>query len=144
MIKKRYLMIITTVVVSVLLGSLLYNNIVLSKEEEKGRKKLLGFINAPAYDSEWLSIEPAETLTLRHNLNTTEVFVYLIGKSDLYDVHQTNYGCNEVEGQGWRGIAWYGLNATCIKIMRCRYDTNAQVQWNYIRVMIWKIQEPPA
>jgi len=99
-----------------------------------------GFVSAPAYDSGWLSIEQGEELFLTHNLNTTEVYVYMIGKSDVYGVHQQSYGGNEVDGR-WRSARWY-TSATCISVYRFEYDTDAVCQWNYVRVMIWIIQEP--
>ena len=96
-----------------------------------------GFVSAPAYDSGWITIDKDQILTLTHNLDTTEVLVYIIGKADvsfeLFRIHQLRYG------DWWNGVNWYRLTNTTITVRR---GTPADY-WDYIRVMIWKIQEQP-
>jgi len=93
-----------------------------------------GFVTAPAYDSGWVTIEPDETLTLSHNLNTTEVFVYLIGKWGYNaKIHQRAYGSVD----SW-GAFWYDLDSKRIRVNRRTNDGT----WDYIRVMIWRLPEP--
>jgi len=82
-------------------------------------------IGPPDYDSGWVSIPIApQTLTLTHNLGTTEVFVYLIGNdSHPYGIHQ------------WSGAGWCNLTDTTIDVRRWAEDRYLQG-----RVMIWKIE----
>ena len=105
-------------------------------EELEGQMLPQGFVSAPAYDSGWISIDEAVETVFTHNLETREVFVYLIGK-DLdqgYEINQRWYG---VDGTG--GAFWYKLDSNNITIKR---GSNS-VTWDYVRVMIWRIQEPP-
>ena len=95
-----------------------------------------GFVRAPAYDSGWIEISPSETVTLTHNLNTTEVFVYMIGRCGVL-IHQYKYGSdgNDV------GTYWYDLTEDEIRIYRASNDWQIK-NWSGVRVMIWKIEEP--
>jgi len=97
-----------------------------------------GFINAPAYDSGWMRLPFDSWINLTHNLNTTELSVYMIGRNS-FGVHQIKYG-----GDFWYtpttifydGAWWRNLSNTTILIINR--------SWTDIRVMIWKISEPPA
>jgi hypothetical protein len=107
-----------------------------------------GWFPAPAFDSGWMTLGLGmnEIITLAHNLNTTNVFVYLVGSANLNEIHQGNYGFNYypflAEG-GELGSRWYRLNATCVKLVRGNIDAySPSVAWNYVRVMIWKIATP--
>jgi hypothetical protein len=56
-----------------------------------------GAWGAPDYDSGWMRIDTDERLVLTHNLNTTNIFVYLIGKQIMGAdtpllIHQLYYG----------------------------------------------------
>ena len=89
-----------------------------------------GYLVAPAYDSGWVNANTiTEPLVLYHNLRTVEVFVYLIGKNNAseYLINQEAYGLY---------LSWWGLNETAISVY-------GRYQSQYIRVMIWKISEPP-
>jgi len=99
----------------------------------------LGFISPPAWDSGWFNISAGSTVIKTHNLSTTEVLVYMIGKKDDASpyIHQMDYG-------GWvdaigneHGAYWKDLTTTTISVRRRLNDDH----WNYVRVMIWKI--PP-
>jgi len=101
----------------------------------------LGYIGPPAYDSGWVSISPGETLTLPHNLGTTEVLVYVIGKHPTsLAINQFYYGYVFLTSGDVRGLSWFTLTDTSIKVLRGPDDTGA---WEQVRVMIWKIQPTP-
>ncbi len=88
-----------------------------------------GFFTTPAYDSGWISAEGGGEIVLTHNLGTTEVFVYLVGKDKdgTLGIHQFEYG-----GMYW--AYWHNLDSNNISVTV--YPT-----WDYVRVMIWKIQD---
>jgi hypothetical protein len=90
-----------------------------------------GFVNAPAYDSGWESTGVGEEIVFPHNLNTTEVFVHVIGKDigETYKIHQFEYGATY-----W--AYWHKLDLNNISV-------TADYPWDYVRVMIWIIQELP-
>jgi len=75
-----------------------------------------------------------------HNLSTTNVLVYLIGKdndSEPLHIHQKFVG--GVHDLGWKGAFWSYLTDDSIRVQRLHSD---DAQWTYVRIMIWKIQEP--
>lgn len=101
-----------------------------------------GYVRAPAYDSGWITISQNEDLVLIHNLNTTDLFVYFIGK-DSTGTHQYYYGGDRKVLPDWstdnRGLYWgWGTNMT-IQLYRLRED----LHYEQVRVMIWRILEPP-
>jgi hypothetical protein len=103
-------------------------------------------LGAPDYDSGWRDLPLIGGLHLTHNLNTTDVVVYLIGKyysNDIAVVHQWDYGgsssTGDVEGHG---AFWTELCNTTIAIYRGRTDTSNHIRWEYARVMIWKVPQP--
>lgn len=91
----------------------------------------------PDYDSGWSNIAAGEQLTLFHDLGTTEVYVYVIGKTEAGLIHQLDYGWIHGGGVEYNkfGLAWYGLDTEVIKAWRAAQDEN----WVQVRVMIWKI-----
>ena len=107
-----------------------------------------GWFPPPAYDSGWIEVPQniSNNVTLTHGLQTTEVFVYAIGKTNTSGIHQGNYGLNwypYLASGGQMGIRWYDLNATHIKVGRGQIDhLSPSVAWNYTRIMIWKIFTP--
>jgi prefoldin subunit 5 len=107
---------------------------------------LLDIMNAtkmgkPDADSGWMNIPADMThyLVYNHNLNTTEVLVYMIGKysntTSPY-IHQYGFGADNY-ASGVFGAAWSDLTSTSIKLTRFNQDTN----WVNIRVMLWKIPQ---
>jgi len=99
-----------------------------------------GFMRTPAYDSGWVYIAPGKDVIFTHNLTTTKVLVYMIGMklgASPY-IHQIDYG-GELTHLDYYGAYWYDLTTTTIRVHRHGNDVN----WDYIRVMIWIIQEPP-
>lgn len=116
-----------------------------------------GFFVAPAYDSGWLQNWTADDLglfraysiNLTHKLNTTEVFVYLIGRLNETtkpfengSIHQFAYGWLFDPGLG--GGSFYGafwvLTDNNIVLYR-GYPDNV-FSWSEVRVMLWKITQP--
>jgi hypothetical protein len=110
----------------------------------------LAKIREPDYDSGWVTVKAGERLDLTHNLNTTEVFVYVVGRygpPDNTTIHQIYYGgyCYYLyDGTGHvyasvdQGLEWIGLTNTTIALYRHSDD----FYWQQVRVMIWKIKEP--
>jgi hypothetical protein len=106
----------------------------------------------PDYDSNWISIDKGQGLTLTHDLNTTEYFVYLVGRydttedetSDDFITGEDNFHTYEIGGD-WsydtiygsmemRGI-WYVAHKNSIRIDRGAHDPFS----DYVRVRIWKL-----
>ena len=109
-----------------------------------------GFLVAPAFDSDWIGnwtvggLLGLDLINITHGLNTTEVFVYVIGRweegNDTY-IHQFVYG-------GWLnpldtglGTFWV-LTESQIWILRFPGSAKDLFPWLEVRVMIWKITEP--
>jgi outer membrane murein-binding lipoprotein Lpp len=101
-----------------------------------------GFLGTPAYDSGWVKIEPQQTVALTHDLNTTEVIVYMIGRNSAtgYKIHQTFYGGAQTPNgiDTIRGAYWYYLDEMTLRIHRLRND----IFWDEVRILIWKLQKP--
>jgi len=100
----------------------------------------LGFINPPAWDSEWREISKGADLPLTHNVGTTNVLVYVIGNYSPTEsplIHQIDYGGDMKNTGDVCGVWWEDLTATTITVHR-RSDDD---KWKWVRVMIWKI--PP-
>lgn len=94
-------------------------------------------LGKPDYDSGWFNITQGKSVILTHNLTTTNVLVYMIGKYSDYAspyIHQHDYG-GELSGSSYYGAYWSDLTKTTIRVTRQGQDAN----WNYIRVVIWKI-----
>lgn len=82
----------------------------------------------PDYDSGWTNLTQ-ETTIFTHNLNTTELLVYLIGKSPdaPWLIHQMLYGN--------LGARWQRLTTTTIDVYRAPTDP----AWPEARMMLWII-----
>jgi hypothetical protein len=97
-------------------------------------------IGAPDADSGWLSMTQGQERIFEHNLSTTDVLVYMIGKySDSASpyIHQIQYGADNL-ATTVAGARWYDLTATSIRVEREPNDNN----WKFIRLFIWKIPQP--
>jgi len=114
-------------------------------EIEDLNEKISEFENAPDYDSGWTPLPAGgghngtDTVFI-HGLGTTEVIVYVIGEDvnqpwGPFGIHQCNYGTDHPDG-----IYWHSLTESSITIRRMSED----MSWDQVRVMIWKISEPPA
>jgi hypothetical protein len=88
-----------------------------------------GVIGTPAYDSGWVYLETG-AITLSHNLNTNNALVFMAGRNETGAVSHWDYGGND--------NMWYDFTNTTITL-----ESHNQWDWKYVRVMIWKIQEPP-
>lgn len=72
----------------------------------------------------------------QHNLGTTDVIVYIVGKKTLGGaIHQIDYG--GYHAVHYYGVYWHKLTNTEVTVHRHGDDGN----WEYVRVMIWKIPE---
>lgn len=99
-----------------------------------------GTLNKPAYDSGWTNITENQHVIFNHRLNTTNVFVYMIGRTNetgLPYIHQMDYGGELNGGYEW-GVNWYDLTETTIRVHRRINDAN----WDQVRIYMWKIPEP--
>jgi len=99
-------------------------------------------LGEPEWDSldtyGWISIPAGEFRILTHNLQTTNVLVYMVGYDfNGEEFHQIDYGGEKSSIYNW-GACWSELTATTIKVTRFGSDYT----WDLIRVMIWKIPEP--
>jgi hypothetical protein len=93
--------------------------------------------STPDYDSGWRDIAVGETIILVHVLETTNVYVYMIGKNAAGLIHQLDYGWTILGGISnmHAGAAWHSLDGDLIKVSRGDADGN----WVQVRVMIWII-----
>ena len=95
-------------------------------------ENMSGWISAPAYDSGWRDISNyGQWHTFEHNLNTTEVQVYIIRNNSQESITQVKYG----EWMHWSKLT--------------ENEISVQLQWlggpltyDKIRIMIWKIPQP--
>ena len=101
-------------------------------------------LGAPDYDSfeeygGWKYIEPDNHWRFDHELNTTNVMIYLIFSNDTTgtNINHRYYGTT-ISSDFWAGAWWYDL--TNDHVMVCRYAESDECA--YVRVMIWKIPEP--
>jgi hypothetical protein len=92
---------------------------------------------APDYDSDWLTVDQNTELTLNHNIGTTDLFVYLIGKEGGTQTHQIFLGGDKMMNDNFRtqeGAYWY-CDETSIHVKRMMTDE----KWQEIRILIWKL-----
>jgi hypothetical protein len=93
-------------------------------------------LGRPEIDSGWMNITAGETLIYPHGLNTTDVLVYVIGKTEDGLIHQIDYGFTTVGiSASHYGVAWSELDGDYIKITRGPSDTN----WVQVRLIMWVI-----
>jgi hypothetical protein len=112
----------------------------LQKRVDELEAETSGFISAPAYDSGWVAIPNGTFMTFHHELDTTELFVYVVGRyeSAQRPAHQVYYGGNLVATGTYRGLCWYLANKD--NLVAYRYPDD--LDWELVRVMLWKIPEP--
>jgi len=93
-----------------------------------------GFMTAPSYDSGWVSaFDPGSIYhTFEHGLNTTNVLVSVVSNDDDLGINQVWYW-----SEGGR-MRWFNLTKNNILL-----EIHGSVPSDEIRVMIWKISEPP-
>lgn len=93
---------------------------------------LPGFMSKPAYDTGWQSISPGQDIRFYHYLNTTDLFVYMMGKdaSSTHFLNQVNYG------QIYGGANWGNLTSEYLDVYRGYQET---WYWDQVRIVIWKL-----
>jgi hypothetical protein len=91
-----------------------------------------GFLVAPAYDSGWIDVLGNYTWhAFKHDLNTTDVLVYVIRNNSQELVNQLRYG-------EW--LQWSKLSETKISVLVLW--AGEPLTYDELRVMIWNITEP--
>lgn len=88
-----------------------------------------GLLPAPAYDSGWVPLVSNQWISYLHNLNTTEVFVYVLGKS--------SQGINQMR----LGDSAYWFIESKDELL-LYVSASAEQYYLLIRVQIWKIAQP--
>jgi len=107
---------------------------------DKSAYPVIGMLNKPAFDSGWTNISRGDHIQFPHFLNTTNVLVYMMGrtnKSASPYIHQIDYG-GELNAFLEAGVWWQDLTEASISVYRRPDDTN----WDQVRIMIWTISEP--
>lgn len=103
----------------------------------QGPQGIPGGFGAPDYDSGWLTFTEGDlNFEVTHNLGTTELFVYMVGKDSFGRVHQWFYG-GDIRDSGRVGANWRTSWANDNKIDLYRL-VDDQV-WEEVRVYIWVI-----
>ena len=110
-------------------------SVVINTQLDEG-STVVGGLGTPDYDSEWQPIAQDSFPRFDHDLGTTEVFVYMIGRSAA-GINQAYYG-GVTAYDGRRGAYWTHLDENSIYIARENFDP----AWPEVRVMIWKL--PPS
>ena len=103
---------------------------------DTGPKGDTGSFFAPDYDSGW-QILPSGSKSLAHNLDTVDIYVYLIGKMDNGNTHQRFYGTDQYDSS-IRGVMWQSDGPNHILIWRRPQDFD----WEEFRVLIWTLPPP--
>ena len=111
---------------------------------------IVGF-SSPDYDSGWIPIGLEETVPVHHNLDSYDLFVYLIGSSGPGSLHQKNIGTdvyftmyndehdNLVFEANRLGAFWRASSSNVINVQRQTHDYS----WEQFRLLIWMLPEPP-
>jgi len=95
-------------------------------------------LGLPDYDSGWTGIAAiGDNPPFEHNLNSTNLLVYVVGKTTLGGaLHEICYG-GDKSGTNYEGVYWHKLSTTEITVHRHGQDP----YWKWVRVIIWKIPE---
>ncbi len=107
---------------------------------DKSAYPFVGTMSKPAYDSGWTNISQGDHVQFSHLLNTTNVLVYMLGrtnKSASPYIHQIDYG-GELNVFLEAGAWWQDLTEASISVYRRPDDTN----WDQVRICMWKIPVP--
>ena len=79
-------------------------------------------------------------MNITHGLNTTEVFVYVVGRFENRSIHQFAYGGVIDWGRAGLGVFWV-LTENEILLFRFPDSGKGDMAWLEVRVMIWKITQ---
>jgi len=97
-----------------------------------------GGFGAPDYDSGWVSIDAGDGVEVTHELGTSDVLVYLVGRTTPGGgLHQHKYGADRYVDSGTKhtGVHWFSLTTFNIWIVRGAQDTS----WEQFRLRLWII-----
>lgn len=99
--------------------------------QERVEKLETGYVGRPAYDSGWVEVIGAPSVFfLEHNLDTTEVLVYVYLKTD--DSPGTYYWPDTAK------VYWQSLTNTTIGVFASHFDPSSR---DYFRVLMWRIPQ---
>jgi hypothetical protein len=92
----------------------------------------------PDYDSGWEAIDPAETLTMTHNLggSTTDDYVVDLMFLNGDGAHHLSYGGDDI-GSDENGAFWRNLSTTSVRVHRWEDD----LEVSEVRLRIWVVPE---
>jgi uncharacterized coiled-coil protein SlyX len=96
-------------------------------------------LGAPDYDSGWVSV--GRYVYLAHNLNTTDIIVYMIGRGASSSMsHQRAYGGDytTLNNDHSYGAFWQCVDANTIWVYNLLYGY-VDNWWESARVLVWKI-----
>ena len=100
--------------------------------QERVERLETGCVGRPAYDSGWVEVIGTPTVFfLEHNLNTTEVLVYVYLKTD--GSAGTYYWPDTGK------VYWQSLTNTTIGVFASYFGPSTR---DYFRVLMWKIPAP--
>ena len=95
-------------------------------------------LGEPDFDSDWIKISTGYT-NINHNLGTSDLLVYVIGRGGSFGTHQWSYGGRwSPFHDGHLGLYW-STSPDRIKLYRYPNDQN----WEEVRVVIWRLPEAP-
>lgn len=103
---------------------------------DTGPKGDTGSFFAPDYDSGWRPTIIGYD-SVAHNLDTVDLFVYLIGKTSDGETHQRYYGTDTYDSSD-RGVMWQSTGPNHIIVRRQVNDFD----WEEYRVLIWRLPPP--
>lgn len=95
-------------------------------------------LGTPDYDSGVLSLQYGYNY-FAHNLNTTQLFVYLIGIDSSGEYHQVQYGGAAIDQYGTKRGAWWLLTDKNTILVYKETHTDNNYVWSGCRIMIWKL-----
>ena len=84
---------------------------------------------SPDYDSEWMPINPGQTITFTHNLDitATDLTVSLWFRGVTRGIHHFGYGGMAVDGpQKMLGAHWHNLTDNTVQVTRHPDDTDVE------------------
>jgi hypothetical protein len=92
----------------------------------------------PDYDSGWQAIDPAEVLTLNHNLGGPDTDDYVVDLMFLNEDggHHLSYGGDDI-GSDESGAFWHSLSTTSVRVNRWEDD----LEVDEVRLRIWVVPE---
>lgn len=93
---------------------------------------IAGWLPAPAFDSGWIFVPKNTWFLIQHNLNTRELYVYVIGKEIQNATYSYTY--QWIYGEA---LVWNIDSADNIRI----FVDGRWEMYDMVRVMLWKINQ---